>query len=123
MSPKEKRRNARSSLNIGDEHNLFFLLAEGNSYEIREIRDVSISGVGLATQRAFEPGEKVALRYDSDDFELKIDGTVAWCNQTHDNGNCHMGIEFDPANRENNSLFFLALRKYLDEFDSAYIDA
>lgn len=123
MSSKEMRRNARSRLSIGEEHNMFFLVAGENIYEINKIRDASLSGVGLAVQRAFEPGENIALRYDSDDLELMIDGTVAWCSPGGDEGGYIMGVEFDPRNCESNSLFFLALRKYLDDFDSAYADA
>ena len=34
-----------------------------------------------------------------------------------------LDVGFTRRNHENNSLFFLALRKFLDDFDSAYIDA
>lgn len=118
----ERRRNTRSGLKIEDQHNLFFLKTQGDVHPITLVRDVSVSGVGLEMNQPFQPGEAVSLKYDADDFELTITGTIIWCQRIEQNGRYNLGIEFDRQNGENNALFFLALRKYLDEFDGAYID-
>lgn len=122
--PKDQRRNTRSGLTIGDHQNHFFLRCGEQVHEIEYVRDVSISGVGLELQQPLPAGNQVALKYESDDFQLTINGTVKWCDRSdRGDGCCSIGIEFDPQDYENNSLFFLALRKFLDDFDSAYIDA
>lgn len=119
---QEKRRNVRSGLVMDDQGSRFMLMQDGQSFDIGKVRDVSISGVGLVVPHHFAEGEKVALAYDSGDFQLNIGGTVIWCNEC-EGDNFTMGIEFDRDNRQDNALFFLAIRKYLDEFDGTYIDA
>lgn len=120
--PLEKRRNARSGLVMDDQGSRFMLLQNEESFDISRVRDVSISGVGLEVPHAFGEGEQVSLAYDSGDFQLRIQGTVMWCNASEDGGYA-MGIEFDRESHQDNALFFLAIRKYLDEFDGTYIDA
>ena len=116
MTTEEKRRNARSGLVQGDHHNLFFLEKGDTSHAITQVRDVSISGVGVVSDIPVEPRERIALTYDSDDFRLTVKGVAAWCQP--DGDTYTMGIEFDSSDPADNSLFFLAVRKYLDDFDS-----
>lgn len=118
MTIEEKRRNVRSDLTEGSHHNLFFLEQGERSYPIKQVRDVSISGVGIISDAPLEPRERIALTYDSDDFRLTINGVAAWCEPVGDGRGYTMGIEFDAGDPADNSLFFLAVRKYLDEFDN-----
>ncbi len=118
MTIEEKRRETRSELNPGDHHNLFFLEKGDASHPISKVRDVSISGVGIITDAPAEASEKVALTYDSDDFRLTINGVAAWCSANDDGTGYAMGIEFDASDPADNSLFFMAVRKYLDDFDN-----
>jgi hypothetical protein len=121
---KDKRRSSRSGLTIENHNNFFFLHCGDKVYEIQHIRDVSISGVGLELQEALPAGDQIVLKYNSDDFQLSINGVIKWSERGDSSDGRHaVGIEFDTANRQNNSLFFLALRKYLDDFDGAYYDA
>lgn len=118
----EKRKNARSGLSVANQENLFSLIRDQERFRISKVRDVSISGIGLETRHSFQTGEHVALAYEEGDFQLHINGRIMWC-KLGDGGQFAMGIEFDPGNRQDNALFFLAIRKYLDEFDGTYIDA
>ena len=118
MTTQEKRRNARSGLVQGDHHNRFFLEKGDTSHAITQVRDVSISGVGVVTDTPVEPRERIALTYDSDDFRLTVRGIAAWCQPNEQTQTYTMGIEFDSSDPADNSLFFLAVRKYLDDFDS-----
>ncbi len=118
----EKRKNARSGLVMEDLENRFSLLCDRRNYAITKVRDVSISGVGLEAPHPFQSGDQVSLVYDSGDLRLSIGGTVMWC-QPQSDGVHALGIQFDRANRQDTALFFLAIRKYLDEFDGTYIDA
>ena len=117
MSNNDQRQDIRVGVSIDSQQNEFFLHCGDQSFEIRKIRDVSISGVGLETVQNCEKGDTVVLKYDSDDLKLNIRGTVMWCKPLDHDGYA-LGIEFDVQNREDNTLFFMAMRKYLDEFDS-----
>lgn len=118
----EKRQNARCGLVMEDQEIQFTLMQNDKTFAINRVRDVSISGVGLEAQQEFSKGEQLSLAYNSGDFQLSINGTVMWCT-AQDNNNFALGIKFDMENRQDNALFFLAIRKYLDEFDGTYIDA
>ncbi len=120
--PMEKRKNARSGLAMENQANQFTLLRNEESFDISRVRDVSISGIGLESPHPFREGEQVALAYEDGDFRLNINGRIMWCKAENDQRYA-MGIEFDHGNRQDNALFFLAIRKYLDEFDGTYIDA
>lgn len=122
MGSSDQRQSSRVGINAEGHHNDFFVESSGQNHKISNIRDVSISGVGLELQQAHNKGDQVNLKYDSDDLQLSINGTVMWCESQAD-GHCAMGIQFDTDNGENNTLFFLAMRKYLDDFDSLPIDA
>ncbi len=122
QAPLEKRKNARSGLAMENQETQFMLMRGDEPLAISKVRDVSISGVGVEARHEFKEGEAVALAYDSGDFQLSIQGTVMWC-KPEGGGEYAMGIEFDTSNRQDNALFFLAIRKYLDEFDGTYIDA
>lgn len=119
---REKRRDSRGNVTIDPAGSMFFLRSRDGIYAITRVVDVSLSGAGIQTRYRLVPGEEVTLKYRSRDYRLAIRGTVAWCREEEDR-NCKLGIAFDPQNRERNSLFFLAMRKYLDDFDGIYMDA
>jgi hypothetical protein len=118
----EKRKDSRGNVTIDPAGTMFFLRSSNGIYAITRVIDVSLSGAGIQTRYRLAPGEEVTLKFRSRDYRLEIRGTVAWCREDDDRS-CKLGIAFDPGNRERNSLFFLAMRKYLDDFDGVYIDA
>ena len=117
MSNNDQRQDIRVGVSINNQYNDFFLHCGDQTFEISKIRDVSISGVGVETVQACEKGDTVVLKFDSDDLKLNIRGSVMWCKPLERDGYA-LGIEFDVQNREDNTLFFMAMRKYLDDFDS-----
>ncbi len=119
---REKRRDSRGSITVDSAGTMFFLRTDDGIYAITRVIDVSLSGAGIQTRYRLKPGEQVTLKYRSRDYRLSIRGSVAWCREGDDR-ECKLGIAFDPENRDSNSLFFLAMRKYLDEFDGVYLDA
>jgi len=114
---KEKRQHSRKPFNSTENDFSFYLEDKGELYEINSVQDVSISGVGVGMPKEFNIGQKVALKYDSADYHIAINGTIIWCDNISNLGPCRLGVEFDPGNKEDNALFFLAVRKYLDPFD------
>ncbi len=119
---REKRRDSRGNVTVDPAGTMFFLRSRDGIYAITRIIDVSLSGAGIKTRYRLAQGEEVTLKYRCRDYRLSIRGTVAWC-QEDDSRECKLGIAFDPENRERNSLFFLAMRKYLDDFDGVTMDA
>ena len=114
----EKRKHPRKGFDSSTDEFSFYLEEKGQLYEIRNVHDVSISGVGIHIPGKFNSGQKITLKYESPDYHLSIDGTVAWCDNSATIGSCRLGVEFDAGNQEDNTLFFLAVRKFLDPFDS-----
>lgn len=114
---EEKRKYPRKGFNSAVDECSFYLEEKGRLYEINDVQDVSISGVGVHLPKKFNIGQKIVLKYESPDYHLSIDGTIAWCDNAVQPGSSRLGIEFDAGNQEDNSLFFLAVRKFLDPFN------
>lgn len=110
----EKRQFARGNVTIDRPGIVIFLKSADGLFDITRIIDISLTGVGVETRYRIDNGERVVLKYRAQDLNLAIEGTVAWC-RAADAGACALGIAFDPENREKNSVFFLALRQYLDD--------
>jgi len=123
MSHEEKRSSTRSGITLENHHNLFFLEQDNEKLAITHIRDVSLSGVGINVSRPIDASAPIALTYDSDDFTLTINGVTAWCNPKEGGDGYSLGIRFNATDPNDNSLFFLAVRKYLDDFDGGTFDA
>jgi len=113
----DKRKHPRKGFSSSADECSFYLEEKGQLYEIKHVQDVSISGVGIHLPRKINIGQKIILKYESHDYHLSIDGMVAWCDNAATIGSCRLGVEFDVGNQEDNALFFLAVRKFLDPFD------
>jgi len=116
----ESRQETRVNVDIQGQTNSFYLEFAGQTVPISNIRDVSISGVGLEVEQIIAQGETIELGFNSDDLELKVKGHVAWCDAS--NSPVALGIEFTSDTPQDNMLFFMAMRKFLDEFDGITMD-
>ena len=116
----ESRQDTRVNVNLQGQTNSFFVEFAGQTVPITNIRDVSISGVGLELEQIIAEGETIELGFDSDDLNLKVKGTVAWCDAQ--NKPVAIGIEFTSETPQDNMLFFMAMRKFLDDFDGITMD-
>lgn len=118
----EKRKHVRNDLQMDNQESQFYVSKDQETINVTRIRDVSFSGVGLEMPRSFPVGEKLALTYEEDDgFQIQVNGRVIWCDSGVDRHT--LGVEFEGQNGQDASLLFMALRKYMDEFDGAYYDA
>lgn len=111
----DNRRETRSSVNLQGQTDSFYVEFVDQTIPIINIRDVSITGVGLEIDQIIDKGETVELGYNSDDMELKVKGTVIWCDTS--TTSVMLGVEFSKETLQENILFFMAMRKFLDEFD------
>jgi len=116
----EMRQEARAQVDIEGHNNKFFIEIAGQTVPIANIRDVSVSGVGLQLDQIIAQGETIQLGYNSDDLDLKVNGNVIWCDAQQKP--VSVGVEFTQETPQENMLFFLAMRKYLDEFDGVTLD-
>lgn len=118
----EKRFNARGSVTVHPNETRFFLKSENGVYTITQVHDVSLSGVGIETRYPLRIGEVITLKYRSSELQISVEGTVAWCNQSKSQV-YSIGVSFLPGEKERNALFFLALRKYLNELGGSSAEA
>jgi hypothetical protein len=118
---KDQRQETRVNVELQGQTNSFYVEFADQSVPITNIRDVSVSGVGLELEQIIAQGETIELGYDSDDLNLKVKGHVAWCDANA--SPVALGIEFTSETPQENMLFFMAMRKYLDSFDGVTIDA
>ncbi|MBI5450657.1 MAG: PilZ domain-containing protein [Gammaproteobacteria bacterium] len=119
----DQRQSARHGVQIDGREHLFTMSAGQQDFPITAIRDVSVSGAGLEMDQPLKQGTAVVLHYTEGDFKLDIDGTVMWCTSTAARSKFALGIEFSRSNGSSNSFFFLAMRKFLDEFDGVTTEA
>lgn len=97
----------------------FTLDVDDELFEIENVFDISLSGVGIETQIYLDPGKNVTITYEEGDTEVSVTGTVTWCEDDSDShGDYRVGILFDYSYRDNNSLLYMAVRKYLDPLDT-----
>jgi len=118
--PEDQRQEARVSVELQGQINDFSIESAGQSIPITRIRDVSISGVGLALEQTIAEGETITLACQFDDLKLRIQGQVAWCDGS--SSPVCIGVEFSRETPRDNMLLFLAIRKYLDDFDGITMD-
>ena len=119
-SSSDQRQETRVNVALRGQTNEFSIEFGGQTLAITNIRDVSISGVGLELEQIIAKGETITLTYQSDDLTLKIQGHVAWCD-ANSSPIC-IGVEFSREEPRDNMLFFMAMRKYLDDFDGVTLD-
>lgn len=110
----DKRSNARGAVTAPSADTRFVLKSEDGVYTITRVRNVSLSGVGIETRYRLRRGERVVLKYRCGDLLASVTGTVAWCSGGTDQV-FTIGVAFTPDDNDRNSLFLLALGKYLEE--------
>lgn len=113
---QERRRDERKRFRGGVGDVSFSVVVAGKTYDILDVHDVSISGIRLQLAISVPSDTTLILKHVSSDCEIEIQGAVRWCNKTINEG-YDLGVEFDAAGRDANILFFMSLRKFLDDFD------
>ena len=119
----ENRKESRST--IQPENNaLFYIEIFDKKYPIEHVNDVSLTGVGIRFSQEIPRGTPVRMLCTEKDCDITIPDTVAWCEPIIDTAPTDVeqqvwfqnGIRFDTRDR-NHTLFFLALRQYIDPYD------
>lgn len=122
-TPQDRRQHPRSTV-AREIQGEFHILMNAKSYPVHKVRDVSISGIGLSFPQPVERDTDIRLVFKADGLRLDLKGRIAWCAENKEPpidipalGAYQVGIELCRSNRDNNCLLFMALRKYLDDFE------
>ncbi len=116
---KEDRRGApRGRLRRDEVPGRFYLIVDGESFELDDAHDVSVSGMGITLARPLAVGTSVRLGYEDDSFRLELGADVAWCEPQPQGARLGLRFSPDPLQADDNALFFMTLREYLDDFDA-----
>lgn len=123
MSEHERRQHERRAI-ASDIDGEFQITIEGKTYPVLNIKDLSISGIGLTFVKKVAANTSIRLSFNAEDLKLAINGRVAWCTENREpppdspvTEAFNIGIEFDSKTADHNCLLFMALRKYLDNFE------
>lgn len=113
----DRRRHARMKFRGESGGVKFTVRLEDQLCDILAVHDVSISGIRLELNRQLSVGQSLELIAQESDFSVSVLGTVRWGASAGPQGTFEYGVEFDSSDVDNNILFFMSLRKYLDSFD------
>lgn len=115
----EARGHQRSKIAHHHRGGVFRLRALGRHFKFEEVDNVSVSGTGVRLPISLDPDTAVTLTYSEKDWTITISGQVAWSarnTRLNHYPSYHIGIRFDPENMQDNALFFMALREFIDPF-------
>lgn len=114
---QDRRRHERKQLKTESGGVVFLARIGEDMVDIESVHDVSISGIRLGISRSMKIGQNVELVAKESDFSVSVIGTIRWTAPQPEDGSHVYGIEFDRKDMDNNILFFMSLRKYIDGFD------
>ncbi len=116
---KDRRRHERKAF-VEQEGSIEFLVQVGNEFcAIQSVYDVSISGIRMVIERKLAVGATLVLSAKEPGFCITVKGVVRWSAEEAEDQGYSCGVEFYNEEMNNNVLFFMSLRKYLDQFDDA----
>ncbi len=109
----ERRQQERLRFCMEECRGTFTIEALGEEYEIEEVTDLSLSGMGFEMTAYLDPDTPVHLVYEEDDQVIRLAGRVVWC-EDHPtvHGSYQYGMIFDYSARDDNSQLLMALRDY-----------
>jgi len=117
----ERRWNNRKNVENEEVDGRFYLDINSETFELTNVHDLSISGMGLVLPIEMIAQQTVTLRFQSKGFDVSLSGKVMWCEKGKALKGYDMayrvGVEFDTENHQDLVMYFMAVRKYLDEFN------
>ena len=112
----ERREHQRANLRRDDIPGTFYMIANGQRHPFVQANDVSVSGMGVELDTELSEKLEVSVGYLSDDFSVELTATVVWCRPAPEGGQFHVGLQFSDARVNDNVLFFMTVREYVDDF-------
>lgn len=123
---QDHRIQQRSALKKRNPQAKFHVEVYNRQYVLDEVHDVSVSGAGIKIPNEIAPGTPVKLVYRDLDYSISVLGKAVWCTPVNDQlfapdtlkaPHFRTGIQFDGRDR-NCTLFFMALREFIDTDDN-----
>ncbi len=121
----ESREHERKALLPLEEGPSFFIESHALFYPFHKVDNVSVSGAGIVLNAPVAPATSVTLGFDQDERQIRVQGTVVWCEDingeapSETSGPYRLGVRFNQRDMKNSSMLFLALREYIDPFGAA----
>lgn len=122
----EDRKHPRLMLDTADADTRFHIEIYDDVFTLDHIHDVSVCGTGIQLPKHIEAGIPVKLVYKTRHYTISVNGTTVWCtpiplgvdDPAPSIPSYRTGIQFD-LNDQNCTLFFMALKEYIDPLDGA----
>lgn len=118
----ESREHERKTLLELEGNSSFFIESDEALYPFNKVNNVSVSGAGIVLPLPLPPATPVVLGLDQDDWQIRVQGTVVWCESLIDeyedstDSQYRLGVRFNHRDIKNSSMLFLALREFIDPF-------
>ncbi len=111
MQPERRTSKRKKFINRPD--GLFSVTVRNNQYDVIDVVDVSITGIGLEMGIYLDPGRMVRVTYKDGDTTMYTTGTVTHCEPMAQQ-RYRAGIVFDFPHREDSNLFYKRVKSFLD---------
>ncbi len=114
----DRRRDDRLRFCMDICRGIFTLEALDEEYEIEEVTDISLAGMGFEISSYLVPETPVKVIYEDNDHRIVICGAVIWCEDgaaTH--GNYQFGIVFDYSSEDASSRLLQVLGDCFEQGD------
>jgi len=111
---QSERRNAeRLSFHMNECRGMFVLATADDEYEIEEINDISLTGIGFDLPVYLDTDTEVSVTYEEDQVTVTINGRVIWCEDHPDiHSSFRIGVQFDYADLDESSQLLIAVERY-----------
>lgn len=92
---------------------MFILATADDEFEIEDINDISLTGIGFDLPVYMDPDTEVSVTYEEDQVSVTINGRVIWCEDHPEiHGSFRLGVQFDYADLDESSQLLLAVERY-----------
>jgi len=123
VTTSERRRAQRIENDLDHSNVLLRLHVGDDGQEIVRAADVSKSGIGLMAYSPVRTGTPVQIEFNNGDCDITRYGKITWCakksdqTESQEGGYFRLGVSFDSADSEADTLFYLAVKQRIVKDD------
>ena len=117
----DRRRDDRVRFCMEICRGIFILEALDEEYEIEEVTDISLAGMGFELSSYLDPETPVNIVYEDHDHRIVVSSTVIWCeDQGAIHANYQFGIVFDYSSEDASSRLLQVLGDCFEPRDLSF---